>query len=249
MVYCHTTMAEQNCGTRPYGHKPKIFIICSFIEFAGPFAVIIPIDQSLHPQQERHIGGPCMWRWWRGDWSLEMSFLSLSTSCLTHGGSPVGVSPPLPFFSNFLYLLLLEKELPSKPPSALMEVCSANSKQVSSAFWALSAFHKFHLAKNIHELNPLIQVLSPGGWSVPWFFAAPLLYGWQPHLPVSWGAGFVKFPSSGLRVQLGLIAALFGDGQCQIGNRRSAGSGSRMWEFIHCLLLHTGLSSPDLHGW
>ena len=84
-------------------------------KFADPFAVIIPIE-SLHPQQEQHTGGPCMWRRWRGDWSLEMSFLSLSTSCLTHGGSPVGVSPPPPFFSNFLHLLLLERELPSKPP-------------------------------------------------------------------------------------------------------------------------------------
>lgn len=69
-----------------------------------------------------------------GHWSLEMSFLSLSTSCLTHGGESSGGEPSHTFFSNFLYLLLLEKELPSKPPSALMEVCSANSKQVSSAF-------------------------------------------------------------------------------------------------------------------
>ena len=88
-------------------------------KFADPFAVIIPIE-SLHPQQEQHTGGPCMWRRWRGDWSLEMSFLSLSTSCLTHGGSPVGVSPPPPVFSNFLHLLLLERELPSKPPRALV---------------------------------------------------------------------------------------------------------------------------------
>ena len=189
-----------------------------------------------------------MWRRWRGDWSLEMSFLSLSTSCLTHGGSPVGVNTPSPLFSNFLHLLLLERELLSKPPSTLMEVCSANSKQVSAAFWALSAFHKFHLAKNSRVPNPLIQVFSPGGRSVPWFFAALFLYAWQPHLPVSWGAEFVKFPSSGLRVQLGLIAALFGEGQWADWKQEKSWVRQRMWEFIHCLLLQTCLSSPRLAG-
>lgn len=88
------------------------------------------------------------------------------------------MSPPIPFFKFPLYLLLLEKELPSKPPSALMEVCSANSKAgFFCNFEPCLLFTNFTWLKIvIYVLNPLIQVLSPGVVCTL-IFAALLLYG------------------------------------------------------------------------
>jgi len=129
----HSTMSEWNCWTREHmAHRPKIFTVWPFLgSLLTPLSLFLLIRACILRSSNIQVVLAC-----GGDRGVETSFLSLSASYLTRGGCPMGVSPLPLFSSHFLHLLPLERELPSHhpPPSTLMEVCSANSKQVSAAF-------------------------------------------------------------------------------------------------------------------
>ena len=110
-----------------------------------------------------------MWRRWRGDWSLEMSFLSLSTSCLTHGGSPVGVNTPSPLFSNFLHLLLLERELLSSPPPLSWRSALQIQSRFLLHFEPCLLFTNFTWLKIVVCLIPWFKCSAQGGGLYPDF--------------------------------------------------------------------------------
>lgn len=118
---------------------------------------------------------------------------------------------PSPTFSRISSTFSPPGKGASPTPLFPHEVCSANSKQVPAALSALSALHKFHLAKNSPVHNPPIKGLSLGGGLRP-ETGQPSLSPLTAPSACQLGCRRAGFPSPGPRAQLGLIAAV-GEGR------------------------------------